>query len=156
MPLPDSWQPLVEAHFKEDERPLAWLEIDLNAGLRFAKGIIVLTSQRLLARTGDAAEWQIHALRPGLRLTRRDHAGVGSLELFDADGRQALWRYTLGQDIAAGRLIDHFDRQLEFIATGALPPQPEQALCPKCETPLLAGQDECPVCGKEELTPPST
>ena len=156
MPLPDSWRPLVEGRLKKDEQVLAWLEIDLNAGLRFAKGLVALTDQRLLARTEDSAEWQNHALRAGLRLTRRDHAGVGSLELFDADGRLALWRYTLGQDIAAGRLIDHFDRQLEFLATGALPPQPEQALCPKCETPLLAGQDECPVCGKEELTPPST
>jgi ATP-binding cassette subfamily B protein len=53
-----------------------------------------LTRQRLLTRTGDNAEWRSHALRPGLRLTRRDRAGVGSLELFDADGRLALWRYS--------------------------------------------------------------
>ena len=54
--LPESWRPLVEAHFKTDEYVLAWLDIDLNTSLRFAKGIIVLTNQRLLARTGDAAE----------------------------------------------------------------------------------------------------
>ncbi len=66
------------------------------------------------------------------------------------------WRYTLGGDIAAGRLIDHFTRQLTFRVTGELPPPSAQALCPNCETPLLAGQEECPVCSKEIHEPPST
>ncbi len=154
--LPESWRPLVEAHFRTDEYVLAWLDIDLNTSLRFAKGIIVLTNQRLLARTGDAAEWQSHPLDPALRLTRHDHAGVGGLELFDINERIAWWRYTLGQDIAAGRLIDQFERQIEFLATGTPPAPSDQAFCPKCEAPLPAGQDECPLCTKEELTPPST
>ena len=154
--LPESWRPLVEAHFRTDEYVLAWLDIDLNTSLRFAKGIIVLTNQRLLARTGDAAEWQSHPLDPALRLTRHAHAGVGSLELFDTNERIAWWRYTLGQDIAAGRLIDQFERQIEFLATGTPPASSDQAFCPKCEAPLPAGQDECPPCTKEELTPPST
>lgn len=100
IPLPAAWLPIVEAHLKTEEKVLAWLEIDLNARLRFAKGLVVLTSQRLLARTEDDAEWQSHGLCAGLTLMRRDHAGVGSLELFDADSRLAQWRYTLGQDIA--------------------------------------------------------
>jgi hypothetical protein len=64
-----------------------------------------------------------------LRLTRRDHAGVGSLELVDTGGRLALWRYTLGQDSAAGCLIDRFDRWREFFASGVGPPPPEYAGC---------------------------
>ncbi len=155
-PLPEAWQPVVEAQLAKEERLLSWLEIDLNTNLHFAKGVVALTDRRLLARTGDSPEWQSHPLREGLRLTRRDHAGVGSLELFDATGRQAQWRYTLGQDVAAGRLIDHVNRQLDFVVTGIAPAPSAQAVCPKCETPLLAGQDECPVCSKEELTPPST
>jgi len=156
IPLPEAWQPVVEAQLVKEEKVLAWLEIDLNTSLHFGKGLIVLTDRRLLARTGDTPEWQSQPLREGLRLTRRDHAGVGSLELFDATGRLAHWRYTLGQDVAAGRLIDHVNRQLDFVVTGVAPTPPAQAVCPKCETPLLAGQDECPVCSKEELTPPST
>jgi ATP-binding cassette subfamily B protein len=152
---PDSWQPLVETRLEEGENPLAWLEIDLDVDLRFSSGIVVLTGRRLLAKTGEG-EWQDHVLRPGLRLARHDHSGVGSLELTDGAGRLALWRYTLGQDIAAGRLIDRFDRELEFLATGLEPPPPDETLCPKCETPFLPGQDECPVCDKEDLTPPST
>ncbi|WP_211364131.1 ABC transporter ATP-binding protein [Propionivibrio limicola] len=156
LPLPEMWKSQVETQMDDNEKILAWLEIDLDTQLRFTKGVVVLTSRHLLARSEESADWQSLELRPGLKLTRRDHAGVGSLELFDQEGRRALWRYTLQLDVAAGRLIDRFTRQLEFLATGALTPPPAHALCPKCETPLLAGQDECPVCSKEELTPPST
>ena len=160
LPLPPAWLVPVEAQLVDDEKILAWLEIDLDAQLHFARGLVVLTSQRLLAKSADGAadnkNWQSHAFRAGLSLTRRDHSGVGSLELFDAGSRLALWRYTLGADITAGRLIEHFNRQLAFHLTGEVPEAPTQALCPNCETPLLAGQEECPVCSKEIHAPPST
>ena len=156
LPLPDAWRGAADAQLASGEQILAWLEIDLDAHLQFASGLIALTTRRLLARQSGDAAWQSHDLREGLSLTRHDHSGVGSLELFDANGRLAIWRYTLGGDIAAGRLIDHFDRQLAFIVTGQRPPPPAQALCPICETPLLAGQEECPACSKEIHTPPST
>ena len=154
--LPEHWQSQVDALWVDGEKLVAWLEIDLDAQLRYAPGLIVLSNQRLLARTADSSEWQSHPFRAGLELTRHDHSGVGSLELIDARSRLALWRYTLEGDIAAGRLIDHFARQLAFHLTGEVPPPPTQALCPNCETPLLAGQEECPQCSKEIHTPPST
>ena len=156
IPLPDTWRSAVDSQLQAQETLLAWLEIDLDARLSFASGMVILTTRRLLARQAGDTQWQSHDFRDGLSLTRRDHSGVGSLELFDKNGRLAIWRYTLGGDIAAGRLIDHFDRQLEYHLTGRLPPQPPQALCPNCETPLLAGQEECPVCSKEIHAPPST
>jgi len=156
MPLPPAWLTQVDAQLGGDEKVLAWLETDLDAQLRFAPGLVVLTSQRLIARSADDKGWQTHPFRAGLTLIRRDHSGVGSLELADANARQALWRYTLGGDIAAGRLIDHFNRQLAFQLTGEIPPLPSQALCPNCETPMMAGAEECPVCSKEIHAPPST
>ncbi len=156
IPLPDTWRSTVDKQLQAEETLLAWLEIDLDAHLNYASGLVALTTRRLLARQAGETQWQSLSFREGLSLTRRDHSGVGSLELFDENGRLAIWRYTLGGDIAAGRLIDQFDRQLEFHLTGQLPPQPPQALCPNCETPLLAGQEECPVCSKEIHTPPST
>jgi ATP-binding cassette subfamily B protein len=116
----------------------------------------VVTSERLLAMSTRRRQWQSWAYRPGLSLSRRDHSGVGTLELCDADSLLAHWRYTLGADIAAGRLVDHFTRQLSFRLTGEVPPPSRVALCPKCETPLLAGQEECPACSKEIHEPPST
>jgi ATP-binding cassette subfamily B protein len=115
----------------------------------------VVTSDRLLVRSADDSKWQSWSYRPGLALSRSDHSGVGTIELCDADSLLALWRYTLGADIAAGRLVDHFtanspSSHRRSAAAVAL------ALCPKCETPLLAGQEECPACSKEIHEPPST
>ena len=154
--LPAVWSAQVTPQLAADEKVLAWLEIDLSTELRFSAGLLVVTSARLLAKATADAPWQIWPYVQGLALTRRDHSGVGSLELFDANARLACWRYTLGSDVAAGRLIEHFTRQLAFRLTGELPPPSAHALCPKCETPLLAGQEECPVCSKEIHEPPST
>ncbi len=154
--LPAAWRTNLEEQLGDGESVLAWLEIDLDTQLQFTPGLIVLTSHRILAKTGAAEDWQSHGLRPGQSLTRRDHSGIGSLELIDAQSRLALWRYTLTADIAAGRLIEQFNRQIAFQLTGERPAAPNQALCPNCETPLLAGQEECPVCNKEIHTPPST
>ncbi len=106
IPLPEAWQPVVEAQLVKEEKVVAWLEIDLNASLHFGKGLIVLTDRRLLARTGDSPEWQSHPLREGLRLMRRDHAGVGSLELVDASGRHAHRRPD-GADRLGNRPYQH-------------------------------------------------
>ena len=156
IPLPEAWLAETQAELAVGETVLAWLAIDLDGALRFAPGLVVLSNGRLLAKSADDARWKAFPLRADLTLARRDHSGVGSLELCDSAGRIALWRYTLGHDIAAGRLIEHFARQLDFALTGEVPPLPTQALCPKCETPLLAGQEECPVCSKKIHTPPST
>jgi ATP-binding cassette subfamily B protein len=154
--LPAAWTAQVATQLVADETILAWLEIDLDSQLRFTSGLVVVTNHRLLAKARPDAAWQIRPYVEGLALLRRDHSGVGSLELFDASARLACWRYTLGSDIAAGRLIEHFTRQLAFQITGELPPPSAHALCPNCETPLLAGQEECPVCSKEIHEPPST
>ena len=156
IPVPAHWQTQVDAQLAADENLVAWLEIDLDTQLNYTPGLVVLSSRRLLARAPGESGWRSYEFRPGLRLARRDHAGVGSLELFDTSGRLSIWRYTLGGDIAAGRLIDHFDRQLAFFVTGEKPQAPEHALCPNCETPLLAGQEDCPNCSKEIHAPPST
>ncbi|MBK7952695.1 MAG: ABC transporter ATP-binding protein [Candidatus Accumulibacter sp.] len=154
--LPAVWSAQVNTQLASDEKILASLEIDLDARLRFATGVVVVTSERLLVMSADDSQWQSWTYRPGLALTRRDHSGVGTLELCDGNSLLGHWRYTLGADIAAGRLVDHFTRQLTFRVTGELPPPSALALCPKCETPLLAGQEECPACSKEIHEPPST
>ena len=147
---------MVDGQLVADEAVLAWFEIDLDEQLRFARGLIVLTNRRLLAKTASDDDWKSHPFCAGLNLARHDHSGVGSLELLDTQKRIAIWRYTLGADVAAGRLIDHFNRQLAYHLTGEAPPRPAQARCPNCETPLLAGQEDCPQCSKEVLAPPST
>lgn len=108
--LPAHWRAQLDTQLAGDERILAWLEIDLDARLHFSSGVLVVTSERLLSAEGKC--WTSWTFRPGLSLSRRDHSGVGTLELTDADHLLAHWRYTLGADVAAGRLVDHFTRQL--------------------------------------------
>ena len=154
--LPAAWATPLQTQLADGERVLTWLEIDLDTRLRFARGLVVVTSERLLVMPPGDSRWQSWTYRAGLSLSRRDHSGVGTLELCDENSLLAHWRYTLGADITAGRLIEHFTRQLSFRVTGIMPPPSSVALCPKCETPLLEGQEECPACSKEIHEPPST
>ncbi|MDR2506719.1 MAG: ABC transporter ATP-binding protein/permease [Candidatus Accumulibacter sp.] len=99
------------------ESVLAYFETDLDAGLRYSGGLVVLTDRRLLAAT-CSGDWRFFPYGAGTMLTRQDHAGVGTLELFDGAARLAAWRYTIGRDDAAGRLIDAFERWRAYPHSG--------------------------------------
>ncbi|WP_217907229.1 ABC transporter ATP-binding protein [Janthinobacterium sp. PC23-8] len=154
--LPDHWLAQVEKHLLAGENVLTGVEVDLDARLRFTKGIIVVTEKRLLARTPGQTEWQHWSYRPGLRLVHHDHAGVGHLELFDDHGRLAAWRFTLGQNLHAIRVLEQFVERLDSHLTGQPVLPAEQEVCPSCKAPLEPDQEECPICAKVLHTPPST
>ncbi|HWS76235.1 MAG TPA: ABC transporter transmembrane domain-containing protein, partial [Quisquiliibacterium sp.] len=137
------------------EELLASVPIDLDSRLRYSRGLVGVTSRRLLAWTAETGDWRDWPLRPGLSLLRSDHAGVGRIELQDPGARLASWRYTLEQDAAAQQVIDRFEAGLLAHVEGR--PAPAQvATCPTCHAPLPPGSDECPVCADEEQKPPST
>ena len=158
--LPPSWVDQVNSQLTDGEEVLSWLETDLDARLHFSSGLVIITDRRLLSKPSTDASWQDWSYRQGLILTRRDHAGIGSLELSDANSLLARWRYTLINDISASRLIERFMYQLGYQLTGELPPLSSQVLCPKChsviDSPLPPGQEECSLCNREINTPPST
>lgn len=154
--LPDVWRAEVESQLANQEEILAWLEIDLDEHLHFTQGLVVVTDRRLLARGLEETTWRDWTYRKGLVLQRHDHAGVGSLELHDDEARLACWRYTLGQNTAALRLVDHFELQLASFLAGHSVSRPAEAVCPSCKAPLQPGQEECPVCTREIHVPPST
>ncbi|MDR2239788.1 MAG: ABC transporter ATP-binding protein/permease [Zoogloeaceae bacterium] len=134
----------------------AGLELDLDDTLRYAGGLLAVTDRRLLARLPGQAGWREWPYQAGLRLTHADHAGVGSLELLDAAGRLACWRFTLGRDPAALRLTAAFERQLARHLSGqpAESPRTEEELCLKCGA-ALDTEGACPVCARESDAPPS-
>ena len=154
--LPEHWLAQVNSNLLTGENVLSSVEVDLDARLRFTKGIIVVTEKRLLARAPGENEWKHWSYRPGLRLAHHDHAGVGHLELFDDHGRLASWRFTLGQNLHAIRVLEQFVERLDSHLTGQPILQAEQEVCPSCKAPLEADQEECPVCAKVLHTPPST
>lgn len=153
--VPETWQDELSAILEERETIDYCLELDLDARLRFEKGLVVVTDRRLLAQAPGESAWRDWAYRPGLALRHHDHAGVGTLELVDAAGRLACWRYTLGHNLAAMRLSDRFERRLASHLSGLAVELPAENLCPTCRAPLEPNQDDCPVCAKEIHTPPS-
>ena len=154
--LPEYWQTELEKKLVSGENVLSSVEVDLDAKLHFTKGMIVVTERRLLARAPGETQWRDWSYRPGLALKHHDHAGVGHLELQDEQGRLAVWRFTLGQNLLALRLIDQFRERLESHVSGAPALQAEQNVCPSCKAPLAPDQEECPICTKVLHTPPST
>ncbi|MDR2838559.1 MAG: ABC transporter ATP-binding protein/permease [Azonexus sp.] len=155
-PSPVALPAPCRAALQGDESVLAWLETDLDQRLNFAAGLVLLTDRRLLAWSAAAEEVASWELAAGLRLDQHDHAGVGTLELLDAAGRLASWRYTGGRNLAALRLIGEFDLYRDSRVSGQPVERPAAELCPLCQTPIPPGEEDCPNCARESTTPPST
>jgi ATP-binding cassette, subfamily B, bacterial len=153
--LPESWRSDTQMQLAPGENVQSALEVDLDSKLHFAKGIVLLTDRRILARAPNEG-WQAWPYRRGMALKLHDHAGVGHLELVDEHGRLAAWRFTLGQNLYAIRLTEQFEPLLESALTGQPVARPEEHACPTCKAPLEPDQDECPICTKVVHTPPST
>ena len=161
-PVPDHWAAELRSVISREENVRATLEVDLDARLHFAPGLVVITDQRLLARAAGETTWQSWAYASGQRLLHHDHAGVGTLELVDENTRLGHWRYTLGRNLAALRLQSSFDlqRDLRLQAEAGRPLtqalRAEAGICPLCKMPLPPGEEECPACDREAEVPPST
>ena len=154
--VPDTWISAVTSQLILGENVAASVMVDLDPRLHFSEGLIVVTDQRILACAAGENAWHAWPYTADLRLKHHDHAGVGQLELANADGRLATWRFTLAQNLRALRLMDEFALQLNSAMTGQPVLREEQDVCPSCKAPLDVDQDVCPVCTKVIHTPPST
>ncbi|MCX9155206.1 ABC transporter ATP-binding protein/permease [Niveibacterium sp. 24ML] len=150
------WRDALATQLASGENVLATVEVDLDAQLKFARGLVVITDRRLIAQAPGEAAWQSWPLQEGLCLLHHDHAGVGTLELRGPERLLASWRYTLGQNVAALRVIETFESQLKLLVTGVAAAVDASDLCPTCKAPLPPDEDECPICTRELHTPPST
>jgi ATP-binding cassette subfamily B protein len=110
--LPAFWREDVQHQLTSEENVLAWLEVDLDARLYFARGLLVLTRSRLIwCAIAQEKTWNSLDIQPDWRLVLSDHAGVGHLRLL-SEGRQlADWRFTLGRNLQAAALLARFDKQ---------------------------------------------
>lgn len=98
------------------ENVLVTLTVDLDDQLRFASGLVALTDRRLIALEpgGEWREWPLTDSTLELRLS--DHSGVGTLDLTGPAGRLSRWRYTLGGQVAALRLLKLFGQRTAGVA----------------------------------------
>jgi len=139
-----------------DENVLSRLEVDLDGELRFRQSPLVLTDHRLLSRPSGASGWQSWPIQPGLQLRHHDHAGVGTLSLHDANGQLAQWRFTLALHAPVLRLVEQFERRQQALQTGVAEEDDDSTRCPTCKAQMPPEAEECPVCHRENLAPPST
>ena len=153
--VPEPWRREVAALIAPDESVIASLELDLKLNLHFAKGVVILTDKQLLARDPDHEGWQRWPFRAGLALEHRDHAGVGSLELRDADSLLARWRHTLGPGAAVRRITEQFQEHIQAKVENRPVATHSREVCPVCENPIPDGHDICPACAKTVNAPPS-
>jgi ATP-binding cassette subfamily B protein len=159
-PLPGElssfWRDNLLPQLHPQENVSSTLEVDLDRHLHFVPGLLVVTDRRLLSRAGGADDWQEWPFQDGLDLLHHDHAGVGHLDLVNGSGLLATWRFTLGQNLQAIRLVDQFHAQLQSHVSGKPLAQALHNVCPSCKAPLEPDEDECPICTKVMHTPPST
>ena len=174
--LPIFWQEGVLSRVHLGENVLAWLEVDLNDELRFKKTLLILTDQRVFSTDEAQKSWNSSPLSPDLTLRVLDHAGVGTLSMYQGATRLAAWRFTLGLEAAVLRWKLRFESQLGQAGTsgsfmgqslGAQGPddadwvepgvaQMRHVLCPLCQNVVDASDEECAVCLEKEQAPPST
>ena len=164
--VPDEWQAEVQLRLEPDENASAWVLVDLNGALKFEKIALILTDRRILTLSLSEKIWQSWPLAEGQQLRLTDHAGVGQLELSDAQGRLAVWRFTLGLQEAVFRWVTQFEAQQSQGSQNLsgvpadLQGRPMQSahllVCPVCQASMSEDDDECPACSREDLNPPST
>jgi len=154
--IPADWRAEAQTQLQPTENVQAVLEVDLDTKLRFVRGLVVATDRRLFSRLPGEAVWRAWDYQPGLELSHHDHAGVGHLELFDGQRLLGSWRFTLGQNLQAIRLVEQFRLYLTSQVTGHPVVQPEGHYCPNCKAPLDPEMDECPICTRVIHPPPST
>ena len=154
--IPAPWRDAVLPQLHPQENVCATLEVDLDIRLHFVPGLVVVTNRRVLSCDRAQGAWQQWPLQGGLNLLHHDHAGVGHLDLVNSGGLQATWRFTLGQNLQAIRLVDQFQAQLESLLSGKPLQVALHNVCPSCKAVLEADEEECPVCAKVIHTPPST
>ena len=141
----------------------AWLQTDLDEQLRFAEGLLWLTDDALAWAGHPGAAVRHWTLDGSLQLRQHDHHGVVTLELLrlGEDGqpaeRLAVWRCTLGRQLAVRRLLERFEARREAQQRAPSEAAGPQALqCPVCHSPMEPDDEACSVCTKVVATPPTT
>ena len=174
--LPFFWQEGVLSRVHLGENVLAWLEVDLNDELSFKKTLLILTDQRVISADEAQNNWNFWTLTPDFVLRVLDHAGVGTLALYQSGQRLGAWRFTLGLEAVVLRWKLRFENHLQGQIQAAsfsgqsLAPNPSNelewsepgigqmlhSLCPVCQNVVDASDEECSVCLEKDQAPTPT
>jgi ATP-binding cassette subfamily B protein len=151
--LPPAWASALNLFLDAQETVKAWVEPDLDDKLDFNKSVLVLTQRSLIARASGSEQWTRWSFEPGMALERRDHAGLGTIELFKNGVRLGVWQHTLGMTPAVQRLTEAFVACQTLLIDPTARIDAAPAGCPTCGTPFAPDQEECAVCSGEAQGP---
>ena len=141
-----------------DEPALAWFEPDLDPALNFFQGLVVLTGTRVVGigfssldagtfsapqSPAEARAWDLSA---EMSLRIRELGGAAALELVDAKGLLAQWRYTPANAKAAHHFVDRWKLLRSGTSTNSESSENGDAHCPRCGGPLNGEQGICEAC----------
>lgn len=164
--LPAAWQEEVRRELQPGEVVLAWFEPDLDAQLRYSKGLVVVTDRRVLTATKPSSEgpiavaaageaqvqselWRSWPLESVSELGAVGQSGVGTLELLATGQRLAHWHYTLGRSSNVDRLVQQFTtvrRGSPSSRIDGLLAEAGKNCCPDCGAELPPESEACPFC----------
>ena len=148
----------IVAVLDANEPVLAWFEPDLDPALNFSQGLIVLTGARVIGigfssldegtypasrSVADAFAWDLSA-ETSLRI--RELGGAAALELVDAKGLLAQWRYTPAKAKAAHHFVDRWKLLRSGAITHGDSSDNGDSHCPRCGSPLNGEQGICEAC----------
>jgi ATP-binding cassette subfamily B protein len=144
--VPEEWQAALAGRLEPGEEVLAWFCPDLDASLRYDRGLVVLTGRRLLSAERGGERWQAWELAADSALRANDQGSAGTLELVGPAGRLARWAYTAGRSAAARRLAQRLS-DLRGSAEATV------SFCPSCGAALTGAGGRCDACEAEPAAP---
>ncbi len=155
-----AWSAQLQSQLLPGETARCSLLTNLDGALRARQTLVVLTEDRLLSLqesiggsdSGGGWSLQAHALTPGMQLVLHDHAGVAALELMAYNHRLAVWRFTLGVNLQAQRLVNQFAQTQALLAMPETQRQASGALALASDS----DEDDTPSFAAEAEQPPST
>jgi ATP-binding cassette, subfamily B, bacterial len=103
---------------------------------------------------GQPSSWQSWPLAADLEMRAGDEAGVGTLELFNATGRLAYWRYTAARAASARRLESLWIALQARLAESSTDASSGPTVCPSCGAIITASDGVCTACAPAAPPPP--
>ncbi len=146
--VPDTFHKELNALLRQGEEILACFEPNLDAKLRFGKGIVVLTNYGVISRQPTSfgapdspwSRWELSEVR---EIRKLDRTGLGVLELLGEAKQLQAWRFTAGNTSAATLLAARF----KLVKAGKSEEDEVSAsICPSCGGSMLVGQMVCSNC----------
>ena len=151
--IPAVWCKEVSAQLGINENTLASVEIDLDEGFRFVKGLVIITDQRILACLPGEKTWRDWFYQDGLSMSFYEHSGAHYLELFNQHQRLERWNFTSAQKLSSIRVLEQFEEQQLYHRTGQRLDNSYYSYCLNCNNRIELNSNQCPICTEQVAQP---